>query len=139
MRISELSKLTGASIRSLRYYESKGLIATQREENGYRVYNQMVVERVKTIQFYLSLGFTTEQIEGFLNCVMKNQESQCDDLLPLYTEKLQEIEKQIDMLQMLQANLKDRIAYIEEQRSQGLPVRLPPGIVTPPIAEPAAN
>ncbi|MGG1552213.1 MerR family transcriptional regulator [Paenibacillus ferrarius] len=139
MRISELSKLTGASIRSLRYYESKGLIATQREENGYRVYNQMVVDRVKTIQFYLSLGFTTEQIEGFLNCVMKNQESQCDDLLPLYTEKLQEIEKQIDMLQMLQANLKDRIAYIEEQRSQGLPVRLPPGIVTPPIAEPAAN
>ena len=51
MRISELSKLTGASIRSLRYYEAKGLIATQREENGYRVYNQMVVERVKTIQF----------------------------------------------------------------------------------------
>ena len=113
MRISELSKLTGASIRSLRYYEAKGLIATQREENGYRVYNQMVVERVKTIQFYLSLGFTTEQIESFLNCVMKNQESQCDDLLPLYTEKLQEIEKQMEMLQLLQANLKDRIAYIE--------------------------
>lgn len=125
MRISELSKLTGASIRSLRYYEAKGLIATQREENGYRVYNQMVVERVKTIQFYLSLGFTTEQIESFLNCVMKNQESMCDDLLPLYTEKLQEIEKQMEMLQLLQANLKDRISYIEEQRRQGLPVSLP--------------
>ncbi|WNR45653.1 MerR family transcriptional regulator [Paenibacillus roseipurpureus] len=125
MRISELSKLTGASIRSLRYYEAKGLIATQREENGYRVYNQMVVERVKTIQFYLSLGFTTEQIESFLNCVMKNQESQCDDLLPLYTEKLQEIEKQMAMLQLLQANLKDRIAFIEEQRRQGLPIGLP--------------
>ncbi len=125
MRISELSKLTGASIRSLRYYEAKGLIATQREENGYRVYNQMVVERVKTIQFYLSLGFTTEQIESFLNCVMKNQESQCDDLLPLYTEKLQEIEKQMEMLLLLQANLKDRISYIEEQRRQGLPVGLP--------------
>ncbi|WP_321166525.1 MerR family transcriptional regulator [Paenibacillus sp. Soil766] len=125
MRISELSKLTGASIRSLRYYEAKGLIATQREENGYRVYNQMVVERVKTIQFYLSLGFTTEQIESFLNCVMKNQESQCDDLLPLYTEKLQEIEKQMEMLQLLQLNLKDRISYIEEQRRQGLPVGLP--------------
>lgn len=125
MRISELSKLTGASIRSLRYYEAKGLIATQREENGYRVYNQMVVERVKTIQFYLSLGFTTEQIESFLNCVMKNQESQCDDLLPLYSEKLLEIEKQMEMLQLLQANLKDRIFYIEEQRRQGLPVELP--------------
>ncbi|CAN7315295.1 MerR family transcriptional regulator [Paenibacillus sp. LjRoot153] len=125
MRISELSKLTGASIRSLRYYEAKGLIATQREENGYRVYNQMVVERVKTIQFYLSLGFTTDQIESFLNCVMKNQESQCDDLLPLYTEKLQEIEKQMEMLLLLQANLKDRISYIEEQRRQGLPVGLP--------------
>ncbi|MDR6881548.1 DNA-binding transcriptional MerR regulator [Bacillus sp. 3255] len=125
MRISELSKLTGASIRSLRYYEAKGLIATQREENGYRVFNQMAVERVKTIQFYLSLGFTTEQIESFLNCVMKNQESLCDDLLPLYTEKLQDIERQMEMLQMLQANLKDRISYIEQQRLQGLPVELP--------------
>ncbi|MNR44676.1 hypothetical protein D3C85_1634470 [compost metagenome] len=56
---------------------------------------------------------------------MKNQESQCDDLLPLYTEKLQEIEKQMEMLQLLQANLKDRISYIEEQRRQGLPVGLP--------------
>jgi DNA-binding transcriptional MerR regulator len=125
MRISELSKLTGASIRSLRYYEAKGLIATQREENGYRVFNQMAVERVKTIQFYLSLGFTTEQIESFLNCVMKNQESQCDDLLPLYTEKLQDIERQMEMLQMLQANLKDRIAYIEQQKLQGLPIGMP--------------
>ena len=29
------------------------------------------------------------------------------------------------MLQLLQANLKDRIAYIEQQRLQGLPVGLP--------------
>lgn len=118
MRISELSKLTGASIRSLRYYEQKGLIATEREENGYRVFNQMAVERVKTIQFYLSLGFSTEQIESFLNCVMKHPESHCDDLLPLYTEKLREIEQQMEMLMLLQANLKDRIAYLERQKQE---------------------
>ncbi|NEW08496.1 MerR family transcriptional regulator [Paenibacillus sp. SYP-B3998] len=122
MRISELSKLTGASIRSLRYYETKGLIVTEREDNGYRVFNKMAVERVKTIQFYLSLGFTTEQIESFLNCVMKNQESLCDDLLPLYLEKLKEIEQQMEMLKLLQANLKDRIAYIDHQRLHGQPV-----------------
>ncbi|UJF32266.1 MerR family transcriptional regulator [Paenibacillus hexagrammi] len=116
MRISELSKLTGASIRSLRYYEQKGLIATVRQDNGYRVFNQMAVERVKTIQFYLSLGFSTEQIEGFLNCVMKHQESQCDDLLPLYTEKLRDVEKQMETLKLIQANLQDRIAYIQQQK-----------------------
>jgi len=116
MRISELSKLTGASVRSLRYYEQKGLIATERGENGYRNFNQMTVERVKTIQFYLSLGFTTEQIESFLNCVMKHPEAMCDDLLPIYEERLQQINKQMDMLELIQANLKDRIAYIQGQR-----------------------
>lgn len=119
MRISELSRKTGASIRSLRYYELKGLLTSEREENGYRIYSQLMIERVKTIQFYLSLGFTTDQIEGILNCVMKNREEQCDDVLPLYEQKLAEIEEQLGTLQQLKSNLNDRIAYLKQGNGRG--------------------
>ncbi len=68
MRISEVSRRTGASIRSLRYYEQKRLLCARRLSNGYRDLDEEVVERVRTIQMYLGLGLTTEQIEEILAC-----------------------------------------------------------------------
>src|SRR6266704_3044700 len=68
MRISEISRRTGVSIRSLRYYEQKRLLCARRLENGYRDLDEEAVERVHTIQMYLRLGLTTEQIEEILHC-----------------------------------------------------------------------
>src|SRR5205814_5796003 len=68
MRISEVSRRTGVSIRSLRYYEQKRLLCARRLENGYRDLDEEAVKRVQTIQMYLGLGLTTEQIEEILQC-----------------------------------------------------------------------
>jgi MerR family Zn(II)-responsive transcriptional regulator of zntA len=62
MNIGELASQTGISIRSLRYYETKQLLSSQRGENGYRSYESTAIERVRTIQFYLNLGLTTSEI-----------------------------------------------------------------------------
>ncbi len=63
VRIGELSERTGASVRSLRYYEKKGLISGGRLENGYRDFDEAQVERVRAVQFYLGLGLSTESVE----------------------------------------------------------------------------
>ena len=68
MRISEVSRRTGVSIRSLRYYEQKRLLCARRLENGYRDLDEEAIKRVQTIQMYLGLGLTTEQIEEILDC-----------------------------------------------------------------------
>ncbi|WP_199623239.1 MerR family transcriptional regulator [Paenibacillus alkalitolerans] len=115
MKIGELSKATGVSIRSLRYYEKQGLLAADRQLNGYREYNKMAIEQVVTIQFYLSLGLSTDQIAGFLHCVMKNKESFCKEILPVYQKKLEEINSQIDLLNAIKSNLEERIASILEE------------------------
>lgn len=115
MKIGELSKLTGASIRSLRYYEQQGLIASKRLDNGYRDYSAMTVDQVRTIQFYLQLGLTTEQISGFLNCVMTSKEAFCEQILPIYRSKLEEIDSQITLLQAIKSNLQERIAFLLEE------------------------
>jgi MerR family transcriptional regulator, Zn(II)-responsive regulator of zntA len=67
MRIQELAGRTGVSIRSLRYYEQKQLIASRRLDNGYRDFDETAIERVKTIQLYFGLGLTTGQIEQIIN------------------------------------------------------------------------
>ncbi|MBO9577170.1 MAG: MerR family transcriptional regulator [Microbacteriaceae bacterium] len=68
MRIGELSEITGASPRSLRYYESLGLISSERQANGYRDYDADAAAAVATIRSLLDLGFPTALIEHILPC-----------------------------------------------------------------------
>jgi len=118
VNIGELSELTGASIRSLRYYEQKGLLSPLRKENGYREYTPFAVEQVRSIQLYLNLGLSTDEIAGILQCVLKNKEAFCAEVLPIYRQKLQEIDKQIGLLTGIRQNLTDRIDAILLERSK---------------------
>ena len=120
MRISEVSRRTGVSIRSLRYYEQKRLLCAHRLENGYRDLDEEAVERVQTIQMYLGLGLTTEQIEEILNCTGISPLPQplpvCEEvLLVLYEDKLQDVEHQVAVLTALRTRLKERIACLQKQ------------------------
>jgi DNA-binding transcriptional MerR regulator len=115
LKIGELAHRTGVSIRSLRYYEQKGLLAPTRHENGYRDYSFLAEDQVKTIQLYLGLGLTTDQIVSFLHCVLLNKEAFCTEVLPVYLTKLAEIESQIKQMQEIKSNLEERIRSIKEE------------------------
>lgn len=119
MKIGELSRRTGASIRSLRYYEAQGLIAPLRESNGYREFSPLAEEQVRTIRFYLQLGLSTEQIAGFLSCVLSRPETFCTEVLPVYESKLSDIEAQIAQLTRIRDNLVDRISSFRGESEQG--------------------
>ena len=120
MRISEVSRRTGVSIRSLRYYEQKRLLCTRRLSNGYRDLDEQAVERVQTIQMYLGLGLTTEQIEEILACTgtspFPHPLPTCEEeLLALYQDKLQDVEHQVAVLTALHTRLEERIACLQRQ------------------------
>jgi DNA-binding transcriptional MerR regulator len=117
MKIGELSSRTGVSIRSLRYYEQQGLLTPMRKDNGYREYSPYTEDQVRTIQLYLNLGLSTEQIAGFLNCVLTNKEAFCEEVLPVYQQKFAEIDAQIRLLQAIRQNLADRIDSILSEQS----------------------
>lgn len=67
VHISELSRKTGVSLRSLRYYEEKELLCPERLNNGYREYRETDIERVRLIQMHFSLGLTVKEIMSFFN------------------------------------------------------------------------
>jgi MerR family Zn(II)-responsive transcriptional regulator of zntA len=120
MRISEVSRRTGVSIRSLRYYEQKRLLCARRLENGYRDLDEEAIERVQTIQMYLGLGLTTEQIEEILDCTETSPFPQSlpiceEERLSLYQDKLQDVEHQIVVLTALHTRLTERIACLQRQ------------------------
>jgi DNA-binding transcriptional MerR regulator len=69
MRIGELAKATGTSARALRYYEQAGLISSERAPNGYRIYNERTVVRVRNIRHLLAVGLTLDDVRVFLPCL----------------------------------------------------------------------
>lgn len=112
MLIRELSRRTGVSVRSIRYYEIKNLINPTRLENGYRDYDQSAIERVNLIQLYLSLGLTTDDIAKIIVCPTLEQKDRplCKAAYELYQAKLDEVNKQLVILRNVQLRLQQRIA-----------------------------
>jgi len=69
VRIGELAAATGASTRSLRYYEQQGLLASQRSTSGQRHYPETAVERDDLIKCLLEAGLSSSTIFDVLPCI----------------------------------------------------------------------
>jgi DNA-binding transcriptional MerR regulator len=69
MQIGELSERTGTSRRLLRYYEEQGLMTPDRQPNGYRDYDERLVDRVLQIRGLLESGLPTRMIRKILPCL----------------------------------------------------------------------
>jgi DNA-binding transcriptional MerR regulator len=82
VRIGELSQATGASARSLRYYEEQGLIRSARLPNGYRDYAPLTVELVEFIQDLLAAGLSSHIVRDIVPCLGESHErASCTDLV----------------------------------------------------------
>ncbi|WP_431926588.1 MerR family transcriptional regulator [Amycolatopsis tucumanensis] len=94
MKIGELSRASGASPRSLRYYEELGLISSVRQPNGYRDYDETTVGVVSTIKSLLDLGFPMTLIERVLPCTgdAGPLEGECSGIMARVAEIRDEID-----------------------------------------------
>jgi DNA-binding transcriptional MerR regulator len=94
MRIGDLSAVTGASARSLRYYEEQGLLGSERGPGGQRRYPESAVERVALIRTLLAAGLSTSAIADVLPCVA-DETIRTPWLSDRLTEELRRIETQM--------------------------------------------
>ncbi|WP_370123461.1 MerR family transcriptional regulator [Streptacidiphilus sp. MAP12-33] len=69
MRIGELARRSGVSERSLRYYETQGLLPAERTPGGQREYGDWAVDRVVRIQTLYAAGLNSRKIAQLLPCL----------------------------------------------------------------------
>lgn len=69
MKIGELARSTGASVRSLRYYEQRRLLVARRTTGGQRIYEQDAVERVMLIRELFAAGLSSDGVVQLLPCI----------------------------------------------------------------------
>ncbi|TDV38576.1 MerR family transcriptional regulator [Actinophytocola oryzae] len=117
LRIGELSRRTATSARSLRYYEQRGLITADREQNGYRRYGPDVVNVVNNIRVLLSAGLSVDDIDQFGSCVRSPDlnAAPCTAALDIYEQRLTTLRTKIDALEHLHATLVEHTSRLRAQ------------------------
>jgi DNA-binding transcriptional MerR regulator len=105
LRIGELAQASGASTKTIRYYEEIGLLPpAQRAENGYRLYGADDVQRLRFIRNARSLDFSLDDLTEIL-ALRDRGEAPCRYVIQLLGAKSAEIEKRIRQLRALQQDL----------------------------------
>jgi len=108
-RIEEISRITGMTKRTLRYYEDLKLIKPVRTDSSYRLYSDEDIERVNRIrEIKESLGFSLGEVKDLLE-LYKNVENIINEKKhnPVLIENsMKEIEKQINLVENKETKLK---------------------------------
>lgn len=98
MLVNELSKKTGLSIHTIRYYENLGMIEGVTNEkvksNNYKHYDDNVVERLEIIIEAKEVGFTLAEIKKILTAWFESTDSK-PETLELFQAKIKEIDNKI--------------------------------------------
>lgn len=98
MLINELSKKTGMTAHTIRFYEKSGLIKGERNDavksNNYFHYNEETVEKLEFIRDAKSVGFKISEISQIITAWYSDKYSK-NDKLTLLDEKLASLEQKI--------------------------------------------
>ena len=106
MRIQELSQRTAVPAKTIRYYESIGLMPDpRRAANNYRQYTPEAVERLRFIVSARSLGFSLADIAEFLTARDAGT-LPCKRVLDSFDERILEIDRRIADLLALRDTLR---------------------------------
>lgn len=116
MLINELSKHTGVTIHTLRYYENLGLISGVSDEtvtsNNYKNYDENVAKRVEIIKEAKEAGFTLSEIKKMLDSWFGGSYS-AEEQLKLVDAKMAEVDAKISQLRQVRKRLEEVRKEIE--------------------------
>ena len=111
MKIGEAARASGVSAKTIRYYESIGLIPrASRSESGYRSFVQMDIDTLRFVQRARSLGFSVKDVARLLD-LWRDRSRVSSAVKTLATEQLGEIDRKIDELR----SMRDTLEYLAEQ------------------------
>ncbi|WP_449280663.1 MerR family DNA-binding transcriptional regulator [Leucobacter sp.] len=143
MRIGELARRAGVSVKAVRYYERIGLIEAYREPNGYRDFAERHVRAVREIRELGELGIAPGRAAPFVECLEAGHEhgDECVSSLAVYRDAIAELDRAIDALSARRSELRRRLdagassGFPREDGTEDAPVAdytiLPEGLPVP--------
>lgn len=109
LTIGETAKRSGVAASALRFYEEKGLIASERAGSGHRRYPRPVLRRIAFIVFAQRIGLSLEEIRAELDKLPPHQAPKRRDWSRLSATWTARIDERIAELERLKAGLTECI------------------------------
>jgi MerR family copper efflux transcriptional regulator len=119
LRVGDLSRLTGKTVRAIHLYEELGLLRpATRSSGGFRLYEPGAVERVRWIELFHGIGFSLQEMRELVHAWWEAGlgPEAMDQLRSLFKRKLEETRESVRRYQQLERELADGLAYLEACR-----------------------
>jgi MerR family redox-sensitive transcriptional activator SoxR len=109
MTITEVSRRSGVAASALRFYEERGLIASERAGSGHRRYPRRALRRIAFVVFAQRVGLTLEEIGAELGKLPPDRAPTRRDWARLSSGWSRRIDLRIAELERLKAGLTECI------------------------------
>jgi len=119
--IGELSRTTGFSKDTIRFYEKIGLIAASERQAGtriYKEYNQETVERLQIINQGKGLGFTLSELRQILDEWGSDAEAiPKREVIQILERKLEEVAEKVQQLDAIKTYIVTKLRRLNQEIS----------------------
>ncbi len=105
LAIGAVAERTGLAISAIRFYESKGLVQSERTEAGHRRFRKSVIRRLSFILISQRLGYSLDEIGDQLDRLPEGRTPTEKDWTRLAKGFATDIDARIEGLQQLRAKL----------------------------------
>lgn len=111
-QIKEVTDKFGITRDTIYHYEKCGLVSMERSENGYRVFDELNVQKIKKILDLRDLGLSIDEIREFCSC--ESIEQRVDMMLELQKkteEEIYKIKRRMERIRSQQRNLSESARF----------------------------
>lgn len=120
MKISEVAKLVGISVRTLHHYDEIDLLKPDKiTESGYRLYSDKNLETLQQILFFKELDFPLKQIKEIIHCPSYNQVNALHLQRKMLLERKKRLEQMIVTIDKTIRHLKGEIVMSNKEKFAG--------------------
>jgi len=105
LTITEVSRRSGVASSALRFYETRGLIRSERAGSGHRRYQRAALRRIAFIVFAQKMGLSLDEVAVELAKLPDNRVPQRSDWARLSGSWTRRIDERIAELERLRAGL----------------------------------
>lgn len=122
MNIGELASETGIAAKTIRYYESVGLLAAPPRSGGnYRIYGDRDLATLRFVRRARKLGFSVKEV-GDLVALWQDRQRASADVRALATAHLGDIERKLKELEAMRATLDHLIKRCHGNKRPDCPI-----------------
>lgn len=112
LKVGELAKRSGLTVRTLHHYHAIGLLTpSARADNGYRLYDHHDIARLHQIQALRRFGLSLAEIGDYLN----QPDAPLVELVELVAKQIASLDRQLAQT----AQLRERLVHLHAQLAAG--------------------